>query len=175
MKKLSEAQAFKYCLRCGSDKFKFKKANLLHCQKCGFKYYLCPRTAVGAIIENNQQEILISSRAIDPGKGKLDLPGGFVEVAETAEQAIRREIKEELNLDISQAKYLMSAPNKYFYSDIVFNVLDLFFLVKVNDFSQLKINNELKNIEFVKADKLELANFAFHSHRKAIEFFQKTK
>ena len=45
-------------------------------------------------------KILLIKRKNEPFKGKLALPGGFVECGETTEEAIIREVKEETNIDI---------------------------------------------------------------------------
>ena len=55
-------------------------------------------------------------RAKEPAKGTLDLPGGFVDMGETVEQGMIREIKEETGLDVEEIQYLFSSPNVYMYS-----------------------------------------------------------
>lgn len=62
------------------------------------KEHICPKVTVDAICVTNGKIVLIR-RKNDPYKGKLALPGGFVEVGETTEAAIVREMKEETNLD----------------------------------------------------------------------------
>jgi len=60
-----------------------------------------PRPAItvdGIIVENNKYLILIR-RKNPPFKGHLALPGGFVENNETTEEAVMREVKEELGVD----------------------------------------------------------------------------
>lgn len=52
---------------------------------------------VDAIVHDNQNMVLIR-RKDNPYKGKLALPGGFVNQDETLEQAVLRELKEEINL-----------------------------------------------------------------------------
>lgn len=58
-----------------------------------------PIPAVGAIILNGDHVLLIQ-RGQAPSKGKWTLPGGVVELGETAEEALVREIREECYLDI---------------------------------------------------------------------------
>ena len=71
-------------------------------------------------------------RANDPGRGKLDLPGGFVDPKESAEAAIKREIKEELKIDIAEPRYLGSYPNIYEYGGVTYHTCDLFFYAKID-------------------------------------------
>jgi 8-oxo-dGTP diphosphatase len=58
-----------------------------------------PILGVGALIFRDDR-ILLGERGKEPLKGYWSLPGGVVEIGETLEQAIRREIREETNLEI---------------------------------------------------------------------------
>jgi 8-oxo-dGTP diphosphatase len=58
-----------------------------------------PILGVGALIFR-EDCILLVERGKEPLKGFWSLPGGVVEVGETLEQAIRREVREETNLEI---------------------------------------------------------------------------
>ena len=62
----------------------------------------------GLIIKNEQ--IVLINKANGPYKGKLDLPGGTIEFGETPEQALIREVKEEVGIDIKNILYLMATP-----------------------------------------------------------------
>lgn len=65
---------------------------------------------VGAIILNDKKEVLIMSRKADDFMGGIDeLPSGNMEKNETIEIALKREVKEETNLDLKQIiKYINS-------------------------------------------------------------------
>jgi len=58
-----------------------------------------PRLTVDALIER-QGKVLLIRRKKGPYKGSWALPGGFVEYGESVEEAVRREVKEETNLDL---------------------------------------------------------------------------
>ena len=47
--------------------------------------------------------MLVCRRAIDPAKGTLDLPGGFIDMNETGEEGVAREVLEETGLDVANA------------------------------------------------------------------------
>ncbi len=59
-----------------------------------------PRVGCGALIQNDQQEILLVKRLRDPEAGCWGFPGGKVDFGETAEAATCREIQEELGVVI---------------------------------------------------------------------------
>ncbi|MBN1245035.1 NUDIX hydrolase [Candidatus Bathyarchaeota archaeon] len=62
-----------------------------------------PVVGVGAIILDGDQ-ILLEKRKNSPGKGKWAVPGGLVDLGETAEQAVIREVKEETGLEVYEPR-----------------------------------------------------------------------
>ena len=69
---------------------------------------------VAAIIENNDGDILIAKRNSKKSQGGLwEFPGGKIEKNESADDAIKREIKEELNIDIEINKWLIEKRHEY--------------------------------------------------------------
>lgn len=69
------------------------------CPCCGRSWYRNPAPAVGAAIVRDGRA-LVAVRAHDPEKGRLDLPGGFLEVGEHPADALVREVREELGVTI---------------------------------------------------------------------------
>lgn len=61
---------------------------------------------VGAFIVNRNNEVLLQKRAVLPEKGYWSLIGGRLEMFETLEDAVIREVKEETDLDIEIIKLL---------------------------------------------------------------------
>ena len=74
-----------------------------------------PKKLIGvAVITNDRGEILIDRRLKDGEMGGLwEFPGGKEELDETIEECIKREIKEELDLDIVVGKHLISVDYTY--------------------------------------------------------------
>lgn len=65
--------------------------------------YPRPSVTVDAVVlylKDNQTRILLIQRKKDPFKDLWALPGGFVEMDETLEQSVARELKEETGLDL---------------------------------------------------------------------------
>ena len=63
-----------------------------------------PEPTVGVLIFNKEGEIFLMTSP--KWKGKYVVPGGHIELGETMEQALIREIKEETNLDIFDIKFI---------------------------------------------------------------------
>jgi 8-oxo-dGTP diphosphatase len=74
-----------------------------------------PHKQIGvAVIWNRAGQILIDRRKIGGAMGGLwEFPGGKIEVGETLEQCIMREIREELAIEITVGKYLISIEHTY--------------------------------------------------------------
>lgn len=63
------------------------------------RYPRHPIVGVGAIVFHSDRVLLVQ-RGREPAKGKWSLPGGLVEVGESLERAVRREVAEETGLDV---------------------------------------------------------------------------
>lgn len=165
-KQKSPFKVLTYCPKCGSFGFTPDGENSLICKSCNFRFFINMSAAVAAIIRNGMDEVLFTIRKLDPGAGLLDLPGGFVEIGETAEEAIKREIKEELNLEIVEMQFYGSFPNQYLFGDIIYHTLDLFFLCKVASFQDIMAADDVSGFIFrkpasVKAEEIGLDSISF--------------
>jgi len=59
-----------------------------------------PLIGVGAVVFNDENQILLVKRGNDPSKGLWAFPGGLIEVGEKAISAVKREVLEECNIEI---------------------------------------------------------------------------
>lgn len=160
---------FVFCPKCGSRNFIINNEKSKHCTDCNFTYYFNSAAAIVAVIENDKGEILVATRAKEPAKGTFDLPGGFIDMHETAEQALCREVFEETGLVVDSAKYLFSIPNIYEYSDFEVHTVDLFFQCKVKDFSKIVAQDDVSELQFIAREKIDPADFGLISIRAGVE------
>ena len=167
-------EKFKFCPVCGSSHFEVNNFKSKKCQDCGFTYYANPCSATAAFIVNDKQEMLVVRRAKEPAKGTLDLPGGFVDMGETVEQGMRREIKEETDLDIEEIQYLFSSPNVYMYSGMGVHTLDMDFLVPVHgDSVAVKAADDAAEALWIPITEVNPDEFGLTSIRNAVIRFLK--
>ncbi len=162
---------FNYCPKCGSSGFGVHNAKSKACRRCGFVYYFNPGAAVVAFILNGKGELLVCRRAKEPAKGTLDLPGGFIDSFETAEEGIAREVMEETGLEVKEATYLFSLPNTYPYRGFTYHTLDQFFRCQVEDTATVAANDDVADAFWVSPDRLEAEAFGLDSIRKGVGMF----
>jgi len=89
----------KFCPECGEQlKLSVCDGRLRPiCQSCGQIVYLNPLPSVAAIL-SLEGRVLLVRRNIEPGLGAWSLPGGFIEIGETVEEAMIREVHEETGI-----------------------------------------------------------------------------
>src|SRR5690554_1494186 len=128
----------KFCPRCSSSRFEVTGERSLKCPDCGFHLFINSAAAVAALVTDNKGRLLLTTRGVEPNYGKLDLPGGFIDPGETAEEAVIRELKEELGMQVKEVSYFCSAPNEYIYTEFSVFTLDLAFKIVPVTISGLK-------------------------------------
>ena len=95
---------FRFCPSCGGPlatrSLKSGDPDRLVCEQCAFVFYLDPKVAVGTIIADADNRIVLVKRAIEPGYGKWVFPGGYVDRGERLTEAALREAREECGLEV---------------------------------------------------------------------------
>jgi mutator protein MutT len=95
---------WRHCPRCAADLERRVPAGddeeRLVCPSCGLVLYENPAPTAGAIVNDRDGRIMLVRRAIEPFKGKWDVPGGFIKPGEDGDDAVRRELAEELGVEV---------------------------------------------------------------------------
>jgi mutator protein MutT len=160
-----------YCPECGGPRFQSGPFKPWRCPDCGLEFYQNTAAAAGALIRDEQNRLLFIRRAKDPSRGKLGIPGGFVDAHESAEQALIREVMEEVNLEISRWSYLCSCPNSYRYKGLTYETLDFYFVAEVTTLIGIAACDEALALEWHLPETLDLGELAFPSTVKAVTFY----
>lgn len=166
---------FQFCPRCGVKRSTRTDLSPLRCEACDFLYYFNPAVAGAAIILDDQGRALLIRRAKEPSKGKLGLAGGFIDVGETAEEGVRREVREEVNLELEPLQFLCSFPNHYFYQEVTYPVLDLFFVARARERHRAQALDAVESFDWYDVSQVSPEEMAFPSMQKAWALFQETQ
>ena len=162
-------QRYKYCPGCGSAQFQQSGERSKKCSDCGFHMFFNTSSAVAAIIFDEAGRMMFTRRAIQPHKGMLDLPGGFVDPMETAEESLARELQEELGAKINKMEYYCSFPNIYPFSGLEVFTLDLAFIVELETVQNLKPMDDIYAIEFYHPAEVDLEELPALSMKNIIK------
>lgn len=141
-------------------------------------YYQNVAAAVAVIIEK-EGNILFTVRNREPKLGMLDLPGGFTDPDESAEETCARELKEELNLELQPEnfQYFKSQPNNYLYKGIPYKTEDLIFTAKLPDSSEIILEeSEIQEIKWIPKREINIQDIGFESLQNAVKsYLEKNK
>lgn len=169
---------FAYCPVCGSRQFEVNNFKSKKCADCGFTYYANPCSATVAFIlrtvadaDGSHEEMLVATRAKEPAKGTLDLVGGFVDMEETIEEGMRREIMEETGLTVEAMEYRFSLPNLYEYSGMTIHTLDMFFVVRVDSNVQPKADDDVAKLQWMRLEEIDYRLFGLRSISLGVKRF----
>lgn len=83
------------------------------CADCGAPYYHGAKPCAAVLVEDADGRVLLGRRAIEPARGRWDLPGGFCEPDETPEECAVRELREETGCAIAVTGFLGHLIDEY--------------------------------------------------------------
>jgi ADP-ribose pyrophosphatase YjhB (NUDIX family) len=164
---------FAYCPGCGASATPAEPlTGPFRCGACGFTLFFNAAAAVAALILRSDGYALFIRRAKDPGKGKLGLPGGFVDPGEDAETALAREVREEVGLELTALHYLSSHANRYLYAGVTYTTLDLFYLASARSPDGVRALDAVESVEWLDPETVDRNEIAFDSMRAALDVYR---
>ena len=149
-----------FCSKCGYKLLPIDSLNsqVTHCKKCNFTIYADPKVAA-VIIVKKQNQILLVKRSIEPHLGKWSLLSGYVNRGENVESAAIREVKEEVNIDVSITEL------QGVYSGLSSVVIIVFHAIHTS--GVLSVSNEVSDFKWVNNE--EIPNLPFVYDKQIIE------
>lgn len=159
----SPIKRYRFCPVCG-DSFEYRGGNYLKCHGCGYDYFVNQAPTVGVAIFNNKDQVMLAKRKFDPQKGAWQTVGGFMDLGENIEDAIRREVKEEIGVDVRFIGYLGSYPEIYDYRGTDIPFLSMYFLAEIIDGTPVPAD-DVAEIQYFSADDLKGLRMAYPNLR----------
>ena len=166
---MSPSEQFEYCPRCAERRPKTEPRAPFSCANCGFLFYFNAAIAAAAFISDEESHVLFIRRAKAPGRGMLSIPGGFVDIGETAEDGLRRELREEVSLEVTRLDFLCTQPNTYHYQGVTYPVLDLFFVTQSVAGSTARALEDVESLSWLNPAEVSPQEIAFPSVRAGLE------
>ncbi len=162
-------EAFKHCGGCGASDIKHD-GFAVRCEQCGWTFFTNV-AAAAAVFLRIGDKVLLVRRGREPSKGKLGIPGGFVDPGESAAQGACREVEEELRIKLTpdDLTYLTTAPNVYPYAGVTYRSLDTYFTATLDALPEWFDESEISAIELVDPFGVEPEDLAFDATRAGIE------
>ncbi|MDA2922538.1 NUDIX domain-containing protein [Patescibacteria group bacterium AH-259-L07] len=163
---------YTFCPKC-AGKFQEIKDNASHlqCIQCNFVFYQDSKPTASVILENDKGEVLLTRRAGEPFKGYWDLPGGFCELDEHPELTAKREMKEELGVDIELTGFIGIYTDHYPDQGDVEYTLNIIYTGKIIQ-GELRPDDDVDACQWFSLNQLP-ANIAFKNGQQALQELKK--
>lgn len=103
----------RYCAWCGGP-LVGDEGEGAYCPVDDRRWHRNAAPTVGAAIVR-EGRALVTVRGVEPEKGRIDVPGGFLRIDETPTEGLKREVREELGVevDVSDEDYVQAVPHGY--------------------------------------------------------------
>lgn len=98
---------YSFCPKCGHalKAVVIEHVERLQCKECGFIFYENSKPTASVLIVDGDK-VLLGKRKYAPAQGMWDVIGGFLEAGEHPEDGARREVREEVGVEIQELKYV---------------------------------------------------------------------
>lgn len=162
----SPTTPFRYCPADGSKLGEARASGGTTCPECGRSWYRNSAPTVGAAIVQNGHA-LVTVRGIQPEKGKIDVPGGFLEVGEHPVDGLKREAQEELGVEIEVDGEPVSLAT-HTYGDEGAWVLAIGFKARIVR-GEPQAADDVAELRWVSAKEVDALEFAWEHDRRFVK------
>ena len=160
---------YKFCSNCKASLK--EREGLFECILCGMKIFK-NSAPTATVIPIKNGKILMSRRAVEPGKGKYDLVGGFLDNGEHPEGGAVREAKEETELDIKPLHLVGVYIGDYEYQGTRFKTLNFYYVAKIIG-GKMKPHDDVESLFWIPINKIPTKNLAFEHQIRVFKDFKK--
>ncbi|MGH2748105.1 MAG: NUDIX hydrolase [Actinomycetota bacterium] len=156
----------RFCASCGRHLDEPQPDGGATCPSCGRSWYRNPSPTAGCVIVRDGAA-LVTVRAHDPFAGRIDVPGGFVHVDEDIIDGLKREVREELGVEIEVGPddFIQGAPHRY--GDEGDPVLAFGFRARLAG-GDPKPSDDVADIKWVGVTDLDDLDFAWEHDRELV-------
>ena len=103
------------------------------CPQCGYRTYAHSKPTASALLVGDGDRILLSKRGSEPFAGKWDLPGGFLEESEHPLDGLKREVREELGIGLTDERLLGIWIDRYGDDERAATTLNIYYVARIGD------------------------------------------
>ena len=158
-------EPYKFCPADGTRLEDPRPSGGVTCPLCGRSWYRNSAPSVGAAIVEDGRA-LVTVRAREPEKGRLDVPGGFLEVGEHPVDGLVREAREELGVEIEVAgNPVLLATHTYGANGGY--VLAIGFRARITG-GEISPTDDVAEVRWVSAEELDSLDFAWEHDREMV-------
>lgn len=157
---------FDFCPGCATRLGPSEDGEGKQCPSCGLVWYRNSAPTAGCAILKDGRA-LITKRAKDPEKGRWDVPGGFLHAGEDVLDGLRREVMEELGIEIDVSMDDLVQMVAHTYGDDGDYVLAMGFFAR-HASGDPRPADDVAEMRWVTRDEIEGMSFAWEHDRDLV-------
>lgn len=161
----SPTEPFRFCPADGTRLEEPRPSGGARCPLCGRSWYRNSAPAVGAVILSGDRA-LVTVRAREPEKGRLDVPGGFLNVGEHPVDGLVREVREELGVEVEVSEPPILLATHTYGTDGPY-VLAIGFKARIVE-GEPAPTDDVAGIRWLSIEELDSADFAWEHDRRMV-------
>lgn len=155
----------RFCSHCGEKLLHDGKERMLYCPSCGNMVY--PKISPCVIVAITDGNRILLTKYARNAYSHYALVAGFCEIGESLEETVRREVREEVGLEVENIRYWKSQP--WAFSD---TLLSGFFCDVTGDRTPHLVDGELREATWFERDKIPVRDDGVSLTRALINAFQ---